>query len=185
MSSTDSIAFDALDRSEGNGSSDWSDEQMDINSRIHPNTWTTAHTTFRVSEAPEGKRGKFKSLKRAHDGYGEKNRKSSLRQAKIMKDIHSFSNICNLSEQEHERVVQIIKTSDSSSNNFGGKSYEKIVLAVMSLVVDQNIDSTEQMEQRLILQDEFRELMDSCKIGSGELRRVRQMVREKTEYFSA
>lgn len=179
-----SFSFDALDRSEGSGSSDWQDEQMDVNSRVHPNDWTTAHTTFRVSDAPQEKRERFQSLKRAHDGYGEEDRKSTLRQSKIMKDAECFSNVCSLSEQETEKVFKIIKTSDISSNTFGGKSYEKILLAVMTLVRDQNINSTEQMNQRLILQDNFKELMNSCKIGSGELRRVRQMVREKTEYFN-
>lgn len=175
--------LDTLQRETGDGSGEKVDDWMDGNSRIHPNHWSTAQTTFRVSDAPAHKRQKYDDLKDAHDGKGEQDRRTTIRQAKILKDTDTFCSICELPNQQAERVSSIIQESDISSNNYGGKSYEKIILSVMSLVVDESIDNPERMDQRLILQDEFKDLITSVGTSSSELRRIRQMIRERTDYF--
>jgi hypothetical protein len=64
---------------------------------------------------------------------------------------------------------------------FGGKSYEKIILAVMSLVVDRDIETTDNLDTRLIVQDSFKELMDAVGLGMTELRRVRRTVQQRID----
>ncbi|AGM11332.1 hypothetical protein M199_gp002 [Halogranum tailed virus 1] len=195
LAMSEDIHFDSLDREEGNGSRNNEEDWMDGNSRIQDNKWTTSRTTFWPTDVDgqgkklsDKKRRKFKELRKKHDRFaGEDenyNRKTTIRYGHIMNDVYTFCNICDLPKYQTEAVASIIKDSDISSNNYGGKNYEKIVLAVMSLIVDRDIDDTDNLDQRLILQDEFRDLMDNNKMGSKELRKVRQMVRERVDIHS-
>jgi len=184
--------FDALDRKEGDGSRGNDEDWLDGNTRIKDNKWTTSCTTFwpdgldgQGNKLSQKKRKRYKELRKAHDRFSsekeEYNRKTTIRYGHIMNDVFTYCNICELPEHQSEEVASIIKDTDISSNNYGGKRYEKIILAVMSLIVDREIDSAEDMDQRLILNDEFRELMDNNAMGTTELRKVRQMVRERVQ----
>jgi len=92
---------------------------------------------------------------------------------------------------ERERVVNIAQELDFSSTRFGGKPYEKILLAICSLVSDEELsrrfeEGTIQAtatQQRLILSERFRDLMEVNSLGSKEHSRIRQLLRDKTELF--
>jgi len=96
-----------------------------------------------------------------------------------------------LSRIERERVVNIAQELDFSSTRFGGKPYEKILLAICSLVSDEELsrrfeEGTIQAtatQQRLILSERFRDLMEVNSLGSKEHSRIRQLLRDKTELF--
>lgn len=177
------IDFDALDRQSGAGSRDETDDWMDQHSRVHPNDWSTSRTTFYVSDAPAEKRRKYEDLKSANDGFGEKDRRGTIRDAKVLKDTYSFCVMCDLNDDLRNRVVEIVTSSDISSRSYGGKQYEKIVLSVMSLVVDESIDTEDGFDRRLIFDDTFIDLMDSIGMDRSELRTVRQMVRDRMSEF--
>lgn len=181
------IYIDALDRSDGNGSRSREEDWLDANTTASENQWSTAETTFYMSEVPKHKKKRFKSLYDRHHGKGESDRSSTLARMKMMADTESFCAMLELSQPLRERVVHIMQDIDISANNFGGKSYEKIILAVISLVHDEHLSAQPKgaidFDQRLIFDDDFRELMDSNSIGSREMRGVRDQIRQKTEYF--
>lgn len=183
MSSNLPEYFDQLNREYGDGSrseqSDWHDD----NNRISRDLYTSARTTFWPSDVDDT--ATYEQLldthKRFSDGEFAEDRKTSIRYGHIVNDINSFCNYCELSRNQTEAVVNIIKTTNISSNNYGGRSYETIILAVMSLVVDRDIENPQNLGERLILNDEFKQLLDAVGIGSTELRRTREQVRERVD----
>jgi len=186
------VHVDILSRDSGEGSRSTEADWMDEHTRVSDNKWTTSRTTF-WTEGDDGngnrlskeKREKYSRLRKVHDRFAgandNYNRKTTIRYGHIMNDVYTFCNVCNLREHQTKSVANIIRETDISSNNYGGKSYEVIILAVMSLIVDRDIDSVEDMDKRLLLTDSFRNLMDSNEVGSSELRTVRQMVRERVD----
>jgi len=188
------VSFDHLQRHRGYGSREASEDWLDENSRIEDNKWTSSQTTFWPGDTdglgntlPEHMQRRFEQLRKQHDRYAEEgetyNRKTTIRYGHIMNDVYTFCNICELPAYQTESVASIIKTANISSNVFGGKSYEKIILAVMSLVVDRDIETTDNLDTRLIVQDSFKELMDSVGLGMTELRRVRRTVQERIDLY--
>lgn len=182
---------DPLDRSNGNGSRSAEEDWLDDNTTAAENEWSTAETTFYYWEASAGQQSHFEELYNKHHGKGESDRRSTIRRSYIVKDAQTFASILELPDAQSERIIQIAETLDFSSKRFGGKPYEKILLAVCSLVSDQalsqyieNTDgSRDAIERRIVLTDEFRELMETNDLGSREHNRIRQMLREKTEHF--
>jgi len=183
-------SFDPLDRSNGNGSRSAEEDWLDENTTASENEWSTASTTFYYWEASATQQNKFEDLYDAHHGKGEEDRRSTIRRSHIINDAETFVNILELPEPQSKRVIEIAKQFNFSSNRFGGKPYEKILLAVCSLVsdqalsqkLDQNSDSAA-VSRRIVLDDAFRDLMDVNNLGSREHNRIRQMLREKTDLF--
>lgn len=186
------VHVDALSRESGEGSRSTEADWMDENTRVSDNKWTSSRTTF-WTEGTDGngntlsksQREKYERLRKVHDRFAGDNetynRKTTIRYGHIMNDVYTFCNLCSLREHQTESVANIIRETDISSNNYGGKSYEVIILAVMSLIVDRSITDVDDMDKRLLLTESFRELMDSNEVGSSELRKVRQMVRERVD----
>lgn len=186
-----SVHYDPFDRSNGNGSRSAEEDWLDENTTAAENQWSTAETTFYYWEASAAQQSKFQDLYDAHHGKGESDRRSTIRRSHIVSDAEMFTSVLEMPDVQAERVIQIAQELDFSSTRFGGKPYEKILLAVCSLVSDEalsrnvnqnSIDSSIATE-RLILTDEFRDLMDVNNLGSKEHSRIRQMLREKTEMF--
>ncbi len=183
--------FDPLDRSDGNGSRSAEEDWLDENTTAAENQWSTAETTFYHWEASDGQSQHYKNLYATHHGRGEGDRRSTIRRSHIVTDAETFVNILEMSQPEAEHVVDISKELNFSSKRFGGKPYEKIILAVCSLVSDKalsqkldhnNLDSNV-ANRRIVLDDSFRDLMDANNLGSREHNRIRQMLREKTDFF--
>jgi hypothetical protein len=183
--------YDPFDRSNGNGSRSAEEDWLDENTTSAENQWSTAETTFYYWEASSAKKKQFERFYDWHHGKGEGDRRTTLRRSNIVTDAETFVNVLELREPQSLRVVEIAKELDFSSNRFGGKPYEKILLAIISLVSDQelsqrlnhqNLDSS-LANQRIVLDDTFRDLMEANNLGSREHNRIRQMLREKTEEF--
>ena len=181
--------FDPFDRSNGNGSRSAEEDWLDENSTAAENQWSTAETTFYYWEAGAGQSQHYKDLYDAHHGKGESDRRSTIRRSHIVSDAQMFVSILEMPDHERDRVTQVAQELDFSC--FGGKPYEKILLAVCSLVSDEalsqkldhnNLDSNV-ANRRIVLDDAFRDLMDANSLGSREHNRIRQMLREKTDFF--
>lgn len=183
--------YDPIDRSNGNGSRSAEEDWLDENTTAAENEWSTASTTFYYWEASATRQNKFEALYDAHHGKGESNRKTTIRRSHIVNDAETFCNILELPDPETQRVVTIAQELDFSSKRFGGKPYEKILLAVCSLVSDealsrniaQSTTDSAVANRRIMLSDEFRDLMEVNDLGSKEHNRIRQMLREKTDKF--
>ena len=93
--------------------------------------------------------------------------------------------VLEMPEPQRETVREIMSNMDISSNNFGGRRYEKIILAVCSLVADEALSNqpNPSVNDRLFLTDEFRHLMEVNTMSGKEHRKLRVSVREKSDYF--
>jgi hypothetical protein len=186
-----SHVYDPFDRSSGNGSRSAEEDWLDEHTTARENQWSTADTTFYYWEANAANRKKFETLYDKHHGKGEGDRRSTIRRSHIVNDAQMFCSVLELPEPQRERVIDIAKRLDFSSNRFGGKSYEKVLLAICSLVSDSSLSrklgrddiDNSVADERIVLDDSFRELMESVGLGSGEHSRIRQMLREKTDEF--
>lgn len=183
--------YDPFDRSDGNGSRSAEEDWLDENTTAEENQWSTAETTFYYWEASAANQKKFQSLYKKHHGKGEDDRKSTIRRSHIVSDAEMFVSVLEMPRSQRERVTNIAEELNFSTKRFGGKSYEKILLAVCSLVSDEALSRNINQEEvdgsianrRLILTDEFRDLMEVNSLGSKEHSRIRQMLREKTDFF--
>ena len=184
--------LDPFDRTNGNGSSSSSDDWLDGES-IFSNEWgSTAATTFKPTDTdgqdhpiPQRKRERLERLYDLQNGKGEKSRKDTIRASYIENDTETFMSVLEMPEPQRETVRDILSNLDISSNNFGGRRYEKIILAVCSLVADEALSNqpNPSVNDRLFLTDEFRDLMEVNNMSSAEHRSVRVSVREKSDYF--
>lgn len=182
--------FDKFDRSTGNGSRSAEEDWLDEHSTSAENEWSTAETTFYYWESNNDGQ-KYKDLYDTHHGKGESDRKTTIRRSYIVNDAKTFVNILELANPQAERVVEIAEELDFSSKRFGGKPYEKILLAICSLVsdralsrnLDHNNPSGSFTDRRIVLDDSFKDLMEVNQMGSREHNRIRQMLREKTDLF--
>lgn len=183
--------FDALDRQGGSGSRSAEEDWLDDNTTAKENQWSTAATTFYVSQAPEYRQRKFQDLYKIHNGWGESDRQNTILDSHIMNDAEAFCDILELPSFQRKRVMNIVEELDFDSNRFGGKPYEKIILAVCSLVSDEELTKKLRgsggregsLDERLRSQEEFEHLMDTVGMSRNELSRIRQALRERTDFF--
>lgn len=190
-------AVDAFDRRGGNGSASDADTFLDEQS-IYDNEWgSAAATTFNPADTdahdnslPQVTKQKFQRLYAHHNGKGESNRRQDIITSHMMNDTDTFVSVLDMPAPQRRRVKKVIEELDTSSNNFGGRKYEKIILAVCSLVSDEavsrrhsvesNIDIT---EQQIGKTDAFNELMEATGMSATEYRTIREQVRQRSEYF--
>jgi hypothetical protein len=184
--------LDTFDRTTGNGSRDATDDWLDEQS-IFDNEWgSAAATTFNPNDTdgnghtiPKERQEKFESLYELHNGKMEKSRKSDIRTSYIENDARTFMSVLEMPDTQRERVLMILDELDISSNNFGARRYEQIILAICTLVSDEVLGNRPDpsVENRLLLRDEFRDLMDCTKTSSSDIRKLRRDIREKSAYF--
>jgi hypothetical protein len=185
-------SLDSLDRRDGNGASSSTDDWLDSTSIFHNQWGSAAATTFNPSEVDGGvspdfrsRTEKFEELYELHNGKGERSRKSDIRQSHIVNDANLFMSRLELPEPERERVLTILDDMDISSHNFGSRRYEKIILALCSLISDELLSNQPDpsLDDRLFLTDEFEQLMESTDMSSRELRQIRAKIRQSSDYF--
>lgn len=183
---------DSFARGNGNGSRNSTDDWLDEQS-IFDNEWgSAAATTFNPQDTdahgdsiPKHKQEKFQSLYELHNGKMEKSRKADILTSHIKNDAKTFVSVLEMNEYERERVMLILDDLDISSNNFGSQRYEKIILALCTLVSDEQLGQRPDpsLDERLLLQDRFKDLMDCTKTSSSDIRKLRKDIREKSEHF--
>ena len=193
--------LDPLDRSAGNGSGSSSDDWLDDTS-IYSNEWgSQAATTFNPHEIEGGTRSvqeRYQRLYELQNGKGEPSRKGTIRWSYISNDAETFMSVLEMPEDQRDEVRTIMQEMDISSNTFGGKSYEKIILSVCSLISDEHLSESIQkyqtsdttldkgedmLQRRLFLSEPYRELMEAVNMSSSEHRKIRTRVREISPYF--
>lgn len=181
------IHLDTLDRSNGNGSRTTEEDWLDEHTTASANEWSSAETTFYYWDAPAHQQRNFKNLYDRQHGKGDSSRSSELPRMKAMADTKAFCAMLEVNSSVQERIEFIMERIDISANTYGGKSYEKIILAVCTLVYDEYLSSRPvkdvEYSQRLIFDDTFRDLMEANNLGSKELRGIREQIRSKSDYF--
>lgn len=183
---------DPFDRRSGNGSADRSANWVDSNS-IFDNQWgSPAATTFPTSydgkgqKLPEHKQEKFERLYEIHAGKNEQTRKTDILQSYMRNDAKMFMSVLEMPVQQRERVLTLLDKLDTSSKKYGGEPYEKVLLALCSLVSDEALSNEPDpsIDERLLFADDFRELMDCTKTSSSDLRTIRKQIRDQLDEFS-
>jgi hypothetical protein len=192
MQSVD-VMLDPFDRSNGNGSRNTEEDWLDRES-IYDNEWgSQAATTFKPHDTdgqgnpiPKDKQEKLQRLYERQNGKGDPDRKGEIRASHIENDIETFMSVLEMPSRQRETVREIMDNLDISSNNFGGgRRYEKIIMAVCSLVADEALSNRRDpsVDERLFLSDRYRDLMRATKMSSSDHRKLRVSIREKSEYF--
>lgn len=184
--------LDPFHRGNGSGSRNASDDWADETSIFHNEWGSTAATTFNPDGTdgqgqpiPKSRRDFYKRLYRHQNGYGESDRKDTIRASHRLNDAEMFMSVLEMPSTQRETVLQILEKLDISSNNFGGRPYEKVILAVCSLVSDEALSSqpNPSLDNRLSNSDAFTDLMGVNDMSRTELRRIRRSVKEKSSYF--
>ena len=168
-----------LDRGSGNGSRSGQEDWIDENTTAKKNRWSQSQTTFYPDDAPPQLQQRYKRLKEWHDDKWSSNRKHDIKQAMILADAETFCDVLDLNGYETDRVMHVVEESDISSNNFGGKPYEKILVAICTLVSDEQTDN---FDERVIYHKNFQDLLAHVNMDRGEHKRLRQSVRERTAF---
>ena len=168
-----------LDRSSGNGSRKYTEDWLDENTTAKEDRFAKGRTTFRPDDAPSHLQRKYEWLRDRHNGKWAKDRDRQLKKAMIRVDAEAFCDVLNLSSVESQEVQEIIEDSDMSSNNYGGKPYEKVVVAICSLVSDKYTDD---FDNRIVNTERFGEILEHVDMSRGEHKRLRQAVRERSVF---
>lgn len=121
---------------------------------------------------------KWEWLNQLNDGVQDKERGKQNWQAGKMNDAKLIADHLSLPPTEREKLLRM--TEEIDFNNFGSHTTEQVLVACASLCSDEN---TTVYENRIILQDEFRELMDAFDMGSKDHRQIRQSIRDRTDFF--
>lgn len=184
--------IDPFDRSNGNGSRNNEEDWLDGES-IFSNEWgSQAATTFRPDDTdgqgqaiPTRKQHRLQRLYERQNGKGEQSRKETIRASYIENDTEVFMSVLEMPEPQRETVREILDDLDISSNNFGSRRYEKIILTVCSLVADEALSDRHNpsLDERLYFSDSYRDLMESTHMSSNDHRKIRVAVRDKSDYF--
>jgi len=185
-------ALDPFDRNSGSGSRNSAEDWLDGES-IFGNEWgSQAATTFEPDDTdgqgnpiPSRKQRHLQRLYERQNGKGDPDRKDTIRASYIENDAEMFMSVLELPERQRETVRDILAGLDISSNNFGGRCYEKIILTVCSLVADEALSNRRDpsVEDRLFLSDSFQHLMEVNEMSGSEHRSIRVAVRKKSDYF--
>jgi hypothetical protein len=178
--------LDPFDTDPGSGASPASDKWLDEQSPFDNGWGSNAATTFKKADVPDRKKQKFERLYDLHNGKGESHRSMDITESRMKNDLETFMSVCELPEHQREIVRELFQNLDMSSNNFGAnRPYEKILLCLCSLVADKKLSEQPEasIDDRLLLTDEFQDLMDVTGMSSRDHRRTRTAIRQKLEYF--
>lgn len=196
-----------LDRGHGSGSLSVEESWVDENSREPPNDGRSETvTTFRQNDDsinPVGPpqehrhpadRTTWSDLAKTNDGVGHPDRKTHNRRADARRWVLTFCSQLDCNEYQTERTKWIVERIVESDNdvidqqNVGRNlSVEKIILGVLSLVVDNTTQVQDAREWSfddwIVNNDTFCEMMDAVGMDRDELWTVRVTVKRRTDFF--
>lgn len=151
------------------------DQEAIIENDGRSNTRTFFYPGDAVYESVERER-QFQRLIRWQDGEGHpsESRAAANFKADMKRTAQTFCSQCEFTPHQTRRVEYVMK--DLDVNSYGHYSTEKVILAVMSLVAN---------EDRRLLRDEqtFRDLVDDVGMTMEQVRTVRLMTRQRTDAF--
>lgn len=156
----------------GNGASNETDELIDENAIIENDGRSDTRTFFYPSQAPERQQRKFKRLIRWQDGEGDSQRDVENRAADRRRAVETFCGHLDMTPYHRERVKHVMEGVNMS--HMAHYSSEKVILAIISLVAN---------EDNRFIRDEptFRNLLNDVGSDLRELKRIRELVRRKSE----
>lgn len=195
MGQTHRGQYDAFDRGNGNGAASAEDDFLEQKSIFHNEWGSTAATTFNPSDTDahgnslsRKKKQKFEDLYALNNGKGEQSRRGDIRSSHIRNDAETFMSVLEMPHSQRKQVIHILENIKTDSNEFGGRKYEKIILAICSLVRDKVLSDkytistdTNIHEKRLYGKESFKDLMDSVGMSGTEYRKIREQVRQKSD----
>lgn len=143
-------------------------------------------TGFDPRDAPNRERvyrqgqwmSKWEWLNQLNDGVQDKERGKANWQAGKVNDAKLIADHLDLNRPERDKLLRMAQTINF--NQFGSYRSEQVLLACASLVSDEN---TTIYENRIILRDEFRDLLEDFDMGSNDHQQIRQAIRDRTDYF--
>ena len=161
----------------GGGSNMAIDDIIDEEAIIENDGRSNTRTFFYPEEGNYANRKQerqYKRLIRWQDGVGDSGRAAANFKADNERTAKTFCSQCELTKFQTERVLYVM--NDLDVNSYGHYSTEKVLLAVMSLVCN---------EDRRLLRDEpqFQSLVADMGMTMEQVRRVRKMTRERTDQF--
>ena len=161
----------------GAGSNNEIDDMIDDAGIIENDGRSQTRTTFLAGEASyasEKRYNQYKRLAKVNDGMWDSNRGADNFKADMRRMAKTFCSQLELNSRQQERTLWVMK--NLSVNSFGHYSTEKVIMAVISLVAN---------EDRRLIRDEpeYRELVSAVGMTMDEVKRVRIMVRERTDTF--
>lgn len=195
---SDNSIDDNLDRSGGSGSLTTKEAWVENQSRVGPNdNRSITRTTFYDDAATDGPpqkhrdpddRTSWSELAQWNDGMWHTDRKEQNFEADLRRWSQTFCNKLSLTRYQTERVEYIVMEIDLDSFKQYQLSAEKIIMGVISLVVDSDtsvddIDEWE-MEDWIIYDDDFEELMDGIEMERSDLWTARKILNDKTDFFA-
>jgi len=121
---------------------------------------------------------KWEWLNQLNDGVQDKNRGKRNWQAGKMNDAKLIADHLSLAPDEREKLL--LMTEEIDFNSFGSYKSEQVLVACASLVSDEN---TTVYENRIILRDEFRDLLEAFDMGSQDHQQIRQAIRDRTDFY--
>lgn len=165
-------------RMQGDGSKSAIDELIDSNAIIENDGRSTTRTMFYAEDATYENRAtkkKMKWLAKLNDGMYENGRFTANYNADVRRFAQTIGGQLEMTPHQKARTEYVLGTLDM--NSFGPYNAEKITMAVISLVCN---------EDRRLVRDEpeFRAFLDDIYMTLDELKRVRRMVLERTEAFN-
>jgi len=163
----------------GAGANKELDDMIDDAGIINNDGRSNTRTTFLAGEASydsERRYNQYKRLAKVNDGMWDSNRAADNFKADMRRITKTFCSQVELNSRQQERVQWVM--DDMDINSFGSYSTEKVLLGVMSLVAN---------EDRRLLRDEdsFRGLVVSVEMTMDEVKRVRQLIRDRTDTFDS
>lgn len=117
-------------------------------------------------------------LNQLNDGVQDSNRASANWKAGKINDAELFCDHLGFNRDQTEDVVRMAEEMDF--RRFGKFTTGQILVSCCSLVADAD---TEVFEDRIIVTDSFKELMEVTNLGSREHRKIRKGIRQRTEFF--
>lgn len=163
----------------GAGSNQELDDMIDDAGIINNDGRSNTRTTFLVGDASYESKKRYKQYKRlakVNDGMWNSNRAADNFKADMRRITKTFCSQVDMRERQQERVQWVM--DDMDINSFGSYSTEKVLLGVMSLVAN---------EDRRLLRDEeqFHDLVLAVDMTMDEVKRVRQLIRDRTDTFDS
>lgn len=164
-------------RKQGDGSKTALEEIIDQNAVIENDGRSTTRTMFYAEDANYDSpviEQRYRWLAKLNDGVGEKGRFTANYNADVRRFIQTLGGHLELTAYQVDRVIYVM--ADLNLNTFGPYSYEKISMAVISLVAN---------EDRRLIRDEpiFQTYLEDMYMDLDTLKRIRRMVVDRTDAF--
>lgn len=203
-SNSSTVEDPRIDRKHGSGSlsqtEQWVDEQSQGRSALNDGRYDTRTTFYFAHNEPGDSmdrhqlhrhprdRTSWEELASKNDGMGDSDRPMQNYDADVVRWTETFCSQLELNKTVQDRVHYVIGEIDMKDVGYGHQlSAEKAILGAISLVVDDetDVDDVEDwdLDDWIVYDDMFEELMESVGMDRSELWSLRRIIHEKSSLF--